>query len=171
VYKYLTTTFLIFTALLLGGCGYHMGVYGNPQIKTIAIAPITNDTSQIGASTHMKQALADRFQFDGTYKITNMNTADAILYGRISGIDVTAPSILTADDGVTFMTKEYQIEVTFEYSLVIPGNTTPVVPQTEVSESSQFQVPVDLFPARESGISQACRKIAENVAWRCSEGW
>jgi outer membrane lipopolysaccharide assembly protein LptE/RlpB len=171
VHKYISIVFLCLLATILSSCGYHLGTFGNPQIKTIAIAPIINDTHQISASTYMKQALSDRFQFDGAYKIVNMHSADAVIYGRITEIVFTAPSILTATDGVTFMTKEFGCTVEFEYSLIIPGRGTPVVPQTTVSETVQFQVPVDLFPARQSGIQQACRTVAENVAWRCTEGW
>ena len=169
--KFMLITVSGFIVLLLSGCGYHLGTFANPQIKTIAIAPITNDTIQISASALMRQALIDRFHFDGAYKTANMHTADAVLYGKITSIEFTAANILTATDGVTFMTKEFGVTLEFSYSVVIPGRSTPVVPQTSVSESVQFQVPVDLFPARQSGIKQAARTVAEKVVWRCTEGW
>jgi hypothetical protein len=171
VYKYIIIAFSGLFVLFLSGCGYHLGAFGNPQIKTIAISPIINDTIQINASTYMKQALVDRFHFDSAYKVVKISDADAILYGRITKIDFTAPSILTANEGVTFMTKEFGCNLEFEYSLIIPGRATPVVPQTTVSGSSQFQVPVDLFPARQSGIQLSSRNAAETVVWRCTEGW
>jgi hypothetical protein len=171
MYKYIALPFTILFLLILSGCGYHMGSFANPQIKTIAISPIINDTQQLNAGGQMKQALVDRFHFDGSYKIVNIADADAIIYGRISEISFTAPSILTSDEGVTFMTKVFGCDLTFEYTLIVPGRATTVVSQTTVTGNSQFQVPVDLFPARQSGVAQSARDAAEEVVWRCTEGW
>ena len=162
---------IIISVFILSGCGYSLGTNANPQIKTIAIASIKNDTYEINVASTMKQALIDRFNFDGAYKIKNMYNADAVLYGRIKGIDVTAANILTAPGGVTTITKTFGISVNFEFTLIIPGRGQPVISPTSVSGSAQFQVPVDLFPARQEGLEQACRDAAEQVVWRCSEGW
>ncbi|MCF7790663.1 MAG: hypothetical protein K9L78_05560 [Victivallales bacterium] len=171
MYQVLLKSFLLITLLLLAGCGYQLGTVGNPQFKSIAIAPIKNETNSAFAATYMKQKLAERFQVDGTYKITNMKNADAILYGQITTIDITAQNIMTSPNAVTFQTNEFGATVTFQYVLIIPGRATPAVPSTSVSGNAQFQVPVDLFPARSQGIRQACRDAAEKVVWRCAEGW
>ena len=48
---------ILLSALLafgLGGCGYHLGDIGNPQLKSIAVAPIDNETYEPNASAFMR---------------------------------------------------------------------------------------------------------------------
>ena len=167
---FLLITFAV-SATLLSSCGYTLGANGNPQIKTIAIAPIKNETYEVNISSQMKNALVDRFSFDGTYKIGNMSDADAVLYGKVTNIDITAANILTAPGQVTTVTKTFGATITFEFILIVPGRAQPVVPDTSISGTAQFQVPVDLFPAKSQGFEQACRDAAEQTVWACAEAW
>ena len=167
----LTTCLLLLSTILLNSCGYHLGTNGNPQIKTIAIAPVKNDTYEIKLGSYMKNYLADRFHFDGAYKLSTLKNADAILYSHITQMDVTAANILTAPGAVTTVTKTFGISIKVEYTLVIPGRAQPVITPTQVTGTAEFQVPVDLFPARQEGAQQACRDAAQQIVSRCSEGW
>lgn len=167
---------LMMSLLLLNGCGYQCGSIKNPQIKTIAIAPIKNETYYQDLSTYLKQLLSERFMYDGGLKVKTMYAADAILYGRIVNVQVTQKNVQVnpyggPDVGVTYMTNEYQANVIFEFSVIIPGRVNPVIQTTTVNEYAQFMVPVDLNPARQVGIQQACRTVAQKVVSICTEGF
>ena len=49
--------------LLATGCGYHIGVRGmmHPQIKSVAIAPVQNNTLEPLAADHLRMQLAGEF--------------------------------------------------------------------------------------------------------------
>ena len=63
----------VFSLLLLTSCGYHIGSIAHPQIKTIAIAPVKNETYIPNAAEYMRQALSESFQKDGSWKVKEMN--------------------------------------------------------------------------------------------------
>ena len=68
--------FLPFTGflllMLLSSCGYHMGSMMHPQIKTVAIAEVRNETREVLASAIMRKQIAERFQFDNSLKISSV---------------------------------------------------------------------------------------------------
>ena len=73
---------LITAAVLLmtGGCGYRFGTMGHPQIKTIAIAAVKNDTTVYNLSAIMRNVLVEQFMLDGTLKVVSEKKADCILF-------------------------------------------------------------------------------------------
>lgn len=148
-----------------------MGGIGNPQIETIAIAPIKNNTYYPNVSEYMRQALSEAFQVDGSYKIRNVYNADCILYGRITDIKIAAADIRSANTGTTFMTQEYNMTINFEFTVVIPGQTTPLINTTEVSGSAEYQVPVDQFTSQQEGVQQSAWRAAVKVVRNCTESW
>ena len=50
--------------IFLSSCGYHMGSMMHPQIKTVAIAEVRNETREVLAGTIMRKQLAERFGDD-----------------------------------------------------------------------------------------------------------
>ena len=68
-----------FIILISAGCGYNVSTIQNPQIKSIAIAPIKNESVMPNVSEFMRNALAEAFQVDGSYKVSNQYEADCIL--------------------------------------------------------------------------------------------
>ena len=72
--------------IFLSSCGYHMGSMMHPQIKTVAIAEVRNETREVLAGTIMRKQLAERFQFDNSLKITTPEKADCIVMYRIKRI-------------------------------------------------------------------------------------
>jgi hypothetical protein len=166
-YLLLSFSIMLFSA----GCGYNVGNISNPQIKTIALAPIKNECVLPNMSEYMRNALSEAFEVDGSYDIKNMYTADCILYGRISDAEVTAVDIRSSTGGTTFVTREFNMAITFEFTVVIPGQANALVPTTSVQGNAQYSVPVDQFVAQQNGIKQASWDAANKVVWSCTESW
>ena len=164
----LTCCFII---LLLSGCGYNVGSIANPQIKSIAFAPVENETYIPNISEYMRNALSEAFQVDGAYKVSNMYDADCILYGRVIKAEESAVDIRSATGGTTFYTSTFRIALTFEFTVVIPGQAEALIPTTQVVGSAQYEVPVDQFIALQNGVKQASWNAANKVVWQCTESW
>jgi len=162
---------LLFLSAILCGCGYSMGNLGNPQIKTIAIAPIKNQTYIPNMSEKMRKVLHDRFQFDGSYKVVSMDRADCVLYGNIKAIEMTAYSTGYSKEGITYITQEFGLIIQFEFTIVVPGQTKPLLPSTEVAGQSIMQMPTDYYTAQQNAMEQASYQVAIMVVSASTENW
>jgi len=154
-----------------GGCGYHIGSLMHPQVKTIAIAPVTNDTLEPLAAAQMRKALCEQFQFDGSLKLKQLDTADCILYGRVIKVETTATSEDTSDNKQTYRAAEWSVAVTFEFVVMVPGRKKPLIDTRRVKGSARYQVMADQAVTRRRGVEQACRNAAEQAVVYTTEAW
>jgi len=157
--------------LYLTSCGYHVGSISNPQIKTIAIAPIINETYNNGIADDVRQALSEKFMLDGSWKVKPQSEADCILYGRVTNITTSAENISIGNSGVVYITTQFNMTVSFEYTVIIPGRAQPVIPTTQVQATVQYEVPVDQYIAQQQAFTQAGWQIAGTVVANCTENW
>lgn len=78
---------LLFIALILPGCGYHLAGLGNSlpeHIKTIRIPVFKNQSYEYGLETILTQEMADAFnRRAGIEVVRKAGTADAVLEGII----------------------------------------------------------------------------------------
>ena len=162
-----------FSLLLLTSCGYHMGSIAHPQIKTIAIAPIKNETYIPNAAECMRQALSESFQKDGSWKVKEMNEADCIMYARVLDIKITATNITanTSNTSITYMTALFTMTINLEFTVIIPGRSKPLIATTQVSDTTEYQVPADIYTAQQSALQQACYMVAMNAVSATTEAW
>ena len=72
-------------SLLFTGCGYRIGARSlmHPDVKSIAVAEVKNDTLEMLAASVMRQQLCERIQFDGGLTLKNLGSSDCVLYGKI----------------------------------------------------------------------------------------
>jgi outer membrane lipopolysaccharide assembly protein LptE/RlpB len=161
------------TIMLLstGGCGYQMGSIMHPQVKSIAIAPVTNDTLEPFAAAEMRGALCEKFQFDNSLKLKQLDTADCILYGKIVEVKTTATMEDSFDYHQTYRAAEWSVSVIFEFVVLIPGRKKPLISKRRVSGSAKYQVAADQAITRKRGVRQACRNAAEQAVVYTTEAW
>ena len=157
--------------LMTGGCGYRVGTMGHPQIKTIAIAAVKNDTTIYNLSAIMRNMLVEQFMLDGTLKVVAENKADCILYARIVESSTSEVTESSSSSDRTFEPEEWQIEVKAEYSVIIPGQKAPLIPLRSVSGTARYQAPGDMDSAMRRGAAQACRKAAVEMVEFTAEAW
>lgn len=157
--------------LMTGGCGYRFGTMGHPQIKTIAIAAVKNDSTTYNLSAIMRNILVEQFMLDGTLKAVSEKKADCILYARIVQVSSSEVTESSSSADRTFEPEEWQIKVNVEYSVIIPGQKAPLIPLRKVTGSANFQAPGDMDSATRRGAAQACRKAAEEMVEFTTEAW
>ncbi len=152
-------------------CGYHVGSMMHPQIKTVAIAEVKNETREVLASAIMRKQLAERFQFDNSLKITTPEKADCIVQCRITKVDNAGIVWKSTDEDMTFRPSEFSLTVTAEFTVLMPGVKTPLVPLRIVTGNATYQFTADPAIGRENGLIQACYKIANLVVQYTTEAW
>ena len=161
---------LLILASLLYGCGYRIGNMGHPQLKSVAIAPVVNDTLAYNAAANMRGQLAERFQVDGTMKLTGMNRADCIVYARITDIKLREIDSSTRAEE-DFLPNQWSVSLTVEYSVVIPGRAKPLIDKKQATGYAEFMSGPDIEISRNYAIKQACFSAAKDLVSQVTEAW
>lgn len=143
----------------------------HPQVKTIGIATVINDSLEVNASQMMRQALAEQFSLDSSLKVKDIEDADCILYGRIKDVRTISSMHDTYNGEQTYIPAEWSLEVKFEFVVLIPGRTEPLIPSRTVVGTTVYQVMGDHDVTRRRGVQQACRDVAERVVTYTTEAW
>ena len=155
---------------LLCGC-YHMGSMMHPQIKTIAISTIRNDTREPLLTELARNQIAARFQSDNSLKLVSMEEADCILYVRLTNVTTSMrrynPSYVDDD----YRPAEFRISLNAEMEVLIPGRSEPLIRKRAVSGAANFQYNVDPQVGRYYGLRQACYELGGEIVEYTTEAW
>ena len=166
------TVLICIVAILTGsGCGYHVGTMMHPQIKTVAIAPIKNETMEPLVTQLMRKQLAQQFQVDGSLRLKSLETADCIVYARILQVRTTESAEDSTNADMTYRTAQWALEIKLEFVVIIPGRRKPLVHRSTVIGKASFDVTNDQNTARRSGLDAACLSVAKKVVANTTEAW
>ena len=171
LFRMLAIAAVLTTCALSGGCGYHMGSIMHPQIKSIAIGPVKNNTKAPFLSAYMRQSLCEQFQFDNSLKVKGLKEADCVLYGKVTKIETHGVMEDSSDNQQTYRASEWQVRVTFEFAVIVPGKKKLLVNNREVVGTAKFQVMADQAVTKVRGFQQACRDAAQQAVVYTVEAW
>lgn len=169
--KKLFITSIALLALFFSGCGYKVGSLMHPQIKTIAIAPVSNDTMMYNVAAQMRGLLAECFQSDGSLKLVSEGTADCILYAKVTDAKFSQVSWSSSNDDEEFLPNQWGVTVSAKITVMLPGRADPLIKETSISGSSQFSGGPDLETSRTSAVRQACFEAAKQAVSKVTEAW
>lgn len=155
--------------LLTSSCGYKFGSVAHPQLKSIAIGDITNDTAAYNVSYQLKQLLSEEFMTDGSLELTSRKVADAIVFARIISVGFSEIAGRDWGDGI-YHPMEWRVRVVVEYSAIVPGVKEPLVSST-VEGYATFQAKADTDVMRQRATMMACRDAAQKIVQSIVEAW
>lgn len=162
-------------ALVCGGCGYRIGNIVHPQLRSVAVAPVQNETTEINLTAQVRNLLCERFMTDGSLKLVDEKEADCIVYARIVDVqysEVAWAESTRAEDGEDILLpNEWKVTLSIEYSVIIPGRVQPLVSARTVSGTANFQTGPDQLTGRMNGVRQAAYAAAKMVVASFTEGW
>lgn len=168
--KFLSYMTLLFLALLLNGCGYQVGSLMHPQVKTIAVAPVVNETAAYNVAAEMRGLLCECFMTDGSLKLVDEKEADCIVYARVLDIAFAELNWSSVDDD-EFVPNEWRVQMNVEFSVIVPGSARPLISTRTVSGTAEFQTGPDMYIGRRNGIRQAAYDAAKKLVSAVTEGW
>ena len=157
--------------LAISGCGYNIGSAMHPQIKSIYIEPVVNETLSRYAAADMRNMLSEQFVVDGSLKVKSRSEADCLLYCRVTDIKIVETTQQGYDDNRVFRTAEWTATVTAEFTVIIPTRKEPLISKRVVSGSALFQAMGDKTTMESRGIRQACYDAAKTVVHYTTEAW
>ena len=161
---------LLLLLILSSGCGYRIGYLGHPQLKSVAIAPVVNDTLAYNVASQMRGLLSECFQTDGTMKLESVKKADCIVYARVTAISFSEISWSSTKDN-TNLPNQWRVQLTAEFSVVLPGRAEPLLKNVPASGSAEFMSGPDVEVSRNYAIRQACFVAAKDIVSKVTEAW
>ena len=158
------------TAILSAGCaGYHLGPV-NPNVvageKSIEIVPFNNQTLQPRLGDAVTQALRERMQTDGTYRLATRSPGDVVVTGVITAYRREGVSFLRTD--VT-TAENYRVELTAHVT-ARDRATGKVLLDKNVNGYTLVQVGTDLADAERQSLPLLAEDLARNITELLTEG-
>ena len=160
-------------SLLFTGCGYRIGARSlmHPDVKSIAVAEVKNDTLEMLAASVMRQQLCERIQFDGGLTLKNLGSSDCVLYGKIVKVSNMTIREDSMDNDITYRPAEFMLSVTLEFTVLIPGRGEPLIPTRSVVGSASYQVLADPAVSRANALKQDCYNAARLAVEYTTDAW
>lgn len=130
-----------------------------PVFKNITVTP---DIETLVTTTVIKQ-----IQHDGTYEVTGLDGADAVVVGTIASVDRSKARSL---QGNVLASAEFNLRVTIEFRIERP-NTGQLLAQRNIEGDTSFFVGNDIYTQEREAIPLAVQDAAVQFVSFLSEGW
>ena len=164
--------------VVLSACrGYHVGNLKHPDIDSIAVMPVENESNRPQLSIDIQSGLRMAIQGDGTYKLKDSKHADCIIYakvleGRTIGVGTTyRADSKNNDDGNNYGTTMYKYMVTVEYTVLLPGQNRPLIKTAVVTGENRFSAMPDIEQSRVLAAKIAADDAAKTIISNITEAW
>jgi Lipopolysaccharide-assembly len=163
---------LLACSLVLTSCvGYHIGP-DKPsalrEVHHIAVPMFKNDTLHPRAEVIATSAATDALLQDGTYRITSIDKADAILEGTVSTINY---SQLRASRKDTLRPEELENIVTIRWRLRDARNPLKNLASGSSKGNSRFFVDSNLQTSRNNALPDALERASEAMVSTLTNGF
>lgn len=167
---------LALVTLVLAGCAhYRTGSLMHPQVHSIAVARVRNDTDRARLGVEAQAKLRRAFMADGSLTLVeDENRADCTLQARIVAYRYQSLGSATraaGDDREINATRIFGAEVDLEYTVFLPDGKRLLMPVGKVTGSSQFTELPDLEMARADALDLATADAARRAVSAITEAW
>lgn len=163
---------LIAPVLCLVSCaGYQLGGVkpaSLAKVKNISVPMFSNATLHPRAEALATSAVANAIVQDGTYRVSSLDKADAVLEGNLREIKYSTIRGTRLD---TLYPEELANTVTLSWTLRDAKDPTKVLASGTSSGSSQLFVSANLQTARNNALPEALERAGEALVSRISNGY
>ena len=166
----LTFLLICVAAVLSAGCaGYHLGPVNNvvAGARTIQVVPFNNQTLQPRLGDAVTQALRERLQTDGTYRLATSGSGDIVMTGVITGYHREGVSYLRTD--VT-TTENFRVDVTAHITVREQATGKLLLDKSDVKGYTLVEVGTDLASAERQATPLLAEDLARNITALLTEG-
>ena len=166
---------LMLSLILFAGCGYSTGSLLPSKYRTINIEPFKNKVSfaQSHSSTYIpllevkaRDAIANRFLFDGHLRIGDAQTADLVLKGELIGIERQELRVTENQD-----VQEFRINIIMDLTLWDPVDQKEVWHEPSFAGEATYFVSGPLAKSESAALADALDDLARRAVERTLEDW
>ncbi|MEY5012632.1 MAG: hypothetical protein RLY69_347 [Verrucomicrobiota bacterium] len=161
-----------FASVVLSSCaGYRLGV-NKPAalagVKNIHVPMFSNQSFHPRAEALATSAVVNAFTTDGTYRITGLDEADAVLEGRVTSIEYTQ---LVGNRLDTALPEQLRNSVTLNWELKDSRDRGKVLMAGSSVGTSQLFVTSNLQTSRNNALPEAVERAGEVMVSRLSSSY
>jgi hypothetical protein len=156
-------------ALALAGCaGYRLGSVDGVAAgaKTVEVLPFNNQTLQPRFGDDVTQALREKFQADGTYRLTTGSPGDITVSGVIRHYEREGLGYLNTD---TSTAQNFRVATTV-HVVVKDRATGKVILDRDVKGHSLINVGSDFASSERQAMPSLAADVAQNIVTLLAEG-
>jgi hypothetical protein len=161
--------FLVAAAALFAGCaGYHLGPVNGAVAgaRSIEVFPFNNQTLQPRLGDAVTQALRERLQTDGTYRLDTRGAGDVVVTGVITRYNRVGVAYLNTD--VT-TAQSYRVNITAHVT-ARERSSGKVLLDKDVTGYTLVTVGTDLASAERQASPLLAEDLAQNISELITEG-
>jgi outer membrane lipopolysaccharide assembly protein LptE/RlpB len=160
---------LLGSLLLQTGCqNYQLGSQLPPDIKSVYVPTVRNQTDEPLLENEVTQAILNELQRDGSLSIESEETADAILYVNITSYEIKA---LSFDNENRARPDEYRLILGASVEMVRSSNGQILSRNGSLRGREDFPLSGDLTTAKRNGLPGAADDLARFVVSAITEAW
>lgn len=148
--------------LLLGCCGYSVRALLPPNLKTVSVQPVENQTSRPGLDVQLTDLLVRGFTRDGSLRIADLERADIVLTCKVSGFE-KLPQTYDASQAIATWRLTLQAQVNAQDRVKAQPLWTGSVPMTVNYDA--------VTETEEQGITRALDKLSAEIIRRTLIAW
>ncbi len=168
---------LVVVACLCAGCGYTTGSLLPSEYRTVGVQPFKNSISFVNEGaratyiplleTKVRQAVMDRFQYDGHLRLTNnVDTADLVLRGELTSFEREELRLTDNRD-----VQEYRIRITVSMVMFDNIKNQPMWEEPSFSGEATYFTTGPQAKSESDAVQDALTDLSRRVTERTLEAW
>jgi outer membrane lipopolysaccharide assembly protein LptE/RlpB len=167
---------LLLMTLLAAGCGYSTRSVLPDNYRTVFVQPFENKIDFVnaddrrlyvaGLENRVREAVVDRYLFDGNLRVAGEDTADLVLKGQLLTFQ-REELRLQENEAV----KEYRIRVTVALTLWDPAENAVVWQEPSFAGEATYYTSGALVKSESEAIDDAIKDLATRAVARTVENW
>ena len=167
---------LLLLALLIAGCGYSTRSLLPDHYRTVFVQPFENKIDFVnaddrklyvaGLETRVREAVVDRYLFDGNLRVGEQDASDLVLKGQLIRFDREELRLQTNE-----VVKEYRIRVTAALTLWDTMENKVVWQEPSFAGEATYYTSGPLAKSDSQAIDEAIKDLALRAVARTIENW
>jgi hypothetical protein len=162
--------FSILTLALSGCAGYRLGGQKPAHlahITKLAVPTFENLTLEPRLGALLTNAVIKQLQVNGGYQIVNKDDAEAVLEGKVSGID---RSQFRSDRNNVLRTSQLLMRLHSDYVIRDPGSGA-TIHTGRANANSYIVLDANVQLSEAQALEDAAQRLAATIANEVTEGW
>ncbi len=165
-------SFIVCLLALLCACGgYQIGGHKPSKlakIRNIAVPMVQNRTLFPRADATATNSIVDALTKDGTYRISTLDEADAILYVSLNKIKYDQSRSSRED---TLRSEELEMRVTLDWQLSLPTQRNKPLEAGSATGHTRLFAQGNLQTARAGALPDALMRASQMIVSRLADGY
>lgn len=149
--------------LSIPSCGYHLGGVISAKmegVKSVAVEMFANDTEYPIAGALQTTAITNALQTDGAFELLSPTTADAVITGSVSGVDISRSLVDWRDSNLSL---EFRITVHVSYKVTRKSDGKVLAQGSASGSGTYYNTGGNTQAGRDAAISYGTRRAAEAI--------